>query len=112
MILGHYIRVFCYTILTQTRPAVVFCARTVARSQRHYLNSTALNKLNAEVWGGLSDDGILARLRLYIQASSSLSFAANGQEFTDSHLRQLHERAKVCVRIDMAVLAVRKSPVV
>lgn len=62
-------------------------------NQRHNLNSTAINKLNTEVWGGLSDEGALDRLREYFQASSSLSFAANGQEFTDSDLRQLHTRA-------------------
>lgn len=41
----------------------------------------------------MTEEDKLGRLREYIQSSSALSFAAKGQVFTDSDLRQLHVRA-------------------
>ena len=61
----------------------------------------ALRKLNEEVWGNLTDIGMLERLRQYIQASSALSFAAHGQVYTDSDLRQVHIRAQDYVSMNL-----------
>ncbi|CBJ30620.1 hypothetical protein Esi_0204_0058 [Ectocarpus siliculosus] len=62
-------------------------------TMKHYLNSTALKKYNGEIWGHVSPEEARDRVLEYFQASSSLSFAANGQEFTDFDLLQLHTRA-------------------
>ncbi|CAB1108042.1 unnamed protein product [Ectocarpus sp. CCAP 1310/34] len=62
-------------------------------AMRHYLSSNALRAQNIEVWGRLNDEGVLDRLRQYLQASSALTFAARGQVFSDSDLVELHVRA-------------------
>ncbi|CAN0405903.1 unnamed protein product, partial [Ectocarpus sp. 8 AP-2014] len=61
--------------------------------QKHYLNSTVLKKYNEEIWGDVSPEEARDRVLEYFQASSWLSFAANGQEFTDFDLLQLHTGA-------------------
>ncbi|CAN0237254.1 unnamed protein product, partial [Ascophyllum nodosum] len=54
----------------------------------------ALNQMRRDVWGDLSDEDVLGRLKEFLQASSALSFAARGQQFTDEELRQLRIRAQ------------------
>ena len=58
------------------------------------MKPVALNQMRRDVWGGLNDEDVLARLKGYLQASSALSFAARGQQFTDEELRQLRIRAE------------------
>lgn len=69
-----------------------FCITFVIR-QKQYLKTTALKQMRQEVWGDLSDNGVLDLLKQYLQASSALSFASRGQRFNDSDLSELHVRA-------------------
>ena len=63
------------------------------------MKPVALNQMRRDVWGGLNDEDVLGRLKGYLQASSALSFAAQGQQFTDEKLRQLRIRAEDCVSL-------------
>ena len=58
------------------------------------MKPAALNQMRRDVWGDLSDEDVLGRLKEFLQASSALSFAARGQQFTDEELRQLRVRAQ------------------
>ena len=58
------------------------------------MKPVALNQMRRDVWGGLNDEDVLGRLKGYLQASSALSFAARGQQFTDEELRQLRIRTE------------------
>ena len=58
------------------------------------MKPVALNQMRRDVWGGLNDEDVLGRLKGYLQASSALSFAARGQQFTDEELLQLRIRAE------------------
>ena len=58
------------------------------------MKPAALNQMRRDVWGDLSDEDVLGRLKEFLQASSALSFAARGQQFTDEELRQLRIRAQ------------------
>lgn len=58
------------------------------------MKPVALNQMRRDVWGNLNDEDVLKRLKEYLQASSALSFAARGQQFTDEELRQLRIRAE------------------
>lgn len=51
------------------------------------------------MWGNITDDDVLQRLRQYLQASSALSFAAHAQEFTDDDLRHVRLLAGDYVRM-------------
>lgn len=62
-------------------------------SQVRLLKPTSLAQMRNDVWGNLTDDEVLSRLKEYLQASSALSFAARAQEYTDSDLGELHLRA-------------------
>lgn len=62
-------------------------------SQVRFLKPTSLAQMRNDVWGNLTDDEVLSRLKEYLQASSALSFAARAQEYTDRDLRELHLRA-------------------
>ena len=53
------------------------------------MKPVALNQMRRDVWGDLNDEDVLGRLKGYLQASFALSFAAQGQQFTDEELRQL-----------------------
>ncbi|CAB1111965.1 unnamed protein product [Ectocarpus sp. CCAP 1310/34] len=53
------------------------------------------------MWGDVSPEEVRDRVLEYFQASSSLSFAANGQEFTDLDLDELHTRAGDYVSVAM-----------
>ena len=58
------------------------------------MKPVALNQMRRDVWGDLNDEDVLGRSKGYLQASSALSFATRGQQFTDEELRQLRIRAE------------------
>ena len=66
--------------------------RRLSSSQLRFLKPSSLSQMRREVWGNLGNDDVLRRLREYLQASSALSFAARGQQYTDDDLDKLRTR--------------------